>query len=168
MLQNIWKSREIRTNTKLRIFNSNVKSVLLYGSETWRTTKSSQKSIQTFLNNCYRKIFRIHWPETISNKDLLQRAKEEPITDQITRRKWGWIGHTLRKDKNSITRQALKWNPQGKRHQGRPRMTWRRTMHEEMAKYGATWGEMEKAAQTRVRWRSVVDGLCTAGCDGPK
>ena len=39
MLGNIWKSKEIRTETKLRIFNSNVKSVLLYGSETWRRTK---------------------------------------------------------------------------------------------------------------------------------
>jgi hypothetical protein len=29
-----------------------------------------------------------------------------------------WIGHTLRKPPNSITRQALKWNPQGKRSRG--------------------------------------------------
>ena len=34
MLKNIWSSKEIRTRTKLRIFNSNVKSVLLYGCET--------------------------------------------------------------------------------------------------------------------------------------
>lgn len=31
ILKNIWASREIITTTKLRIFNSNVKSVLLYG-----------------------------------------------------------------------------------------------------------------------------------------
>ena len=31
-LASIWRSREITTTTKLRIFNSNVKSVLLYGS----------------------------------------------------------------------------------------------------------------------------------------
>ena len=34
MLKNIWSSKKIRTRTKLRIFNSNVKSVLLYGCET--------------------------------------------------------------------------------------------------------------------------------------
>ena len=34
MFKNIWSSKEIRTRTKLRIFNSNVKSVLLYGCET--------------------------------------------------------------------------------------------------------------------------------------
>ena len=37
-LRNIWNAKAISTHTKLRIFNSNVKSVLLYGSETWRTT----------------------------------------------------------------------------------------------------------------------------------
>lgn len=37
-LKSIWRSKELTTATKVRIFNSNIKSVLLYGSETWRTT----------------------------------------------------------------------------------------------------------------------------------
>lgn len=39
MLRKIWSSKSISTNTKLRTFNTNVRQVLLYGSETWRTTK---------------------------------------------------------------------------------------------------------------------------------
>ena len=39
MLKNIWATGGISMRTKLRIFNSNVKSVLLYGRETWRATK---------------------------------------------------------------------------------------------------------------------------------
>lgn len=35
MLKNIWSSKNIRITTKLRILNSNVKSILLYGAETW-------------------------------------------------------------------------------------------------------------------------------------
>jgi len=38
MLKNVWASKKISTGTKLGIFSSNVKSVLLYGSETWRKT----------------------------------------------------------------------------------------------------------------------------------
>ena len=38
MLKNIWASGGISMRTKLRIFISNVKSILLYGCETWRTT----------------------------------------------------------------------------------------------------------------------------------
>ena len=46
---------------------------------------------------------------------LWERAGQEPVAKQILRRKWGWIGHTLRKPASSTTRQALTWNPQGKR-----------------------------------------------------
>ena len=42
-LKNIWVSVGISRRTKLRIFNSNVKSVLLYGCETWRTTQRCNK-----------------------------------------------------------------------------------------------------------------------------
>ena len=38
MLMPVWKEKCIRLQTKLRIFNTNVKSTLLYGSETWRST----------------------------------------------------------------------------------------------------------------------------------
>ena len=34
ILRPVWKSKTISRKTKLRIFNTNVKSVLLYGSET--------------------------------------------------------------------------------------------------------------------------------------
>ena len=49
-LGSIWRSREITTTTKLRIFNSNVKSVLLYGSETWRMTEKTVSKLQNFIN----------------------------------------------------------------------------------------------------------------------
>ena len=42
MLKNIWASGGISMRTKLCIFNSNVKSVLLYRCETWRTTQTMQ------------------------------------------------------------------------------------------------------------------------------
>ena len=60
MLENIWASKEISTRIKLRIFNSNVKSVLLYGSETWRKTKTMLRKIQTFINTCLRRIYKAH------------------------------------------------------------------------------------------------------------
>ena len=36
----------------------------------------------------------------------------------ILKRRCGWLGHTLRKPNTNITRQALTWNPQGKRKWG--------------------------------------------------
>jgi hypothetical protein len=41
------------------------------------------------------------------------------IGNQIKRRKWNWIGHTLPKEAGTID-----WNPQGYRRRGRPKRTW--------------------------------------------
>ena len=104
----VWNSREISTSTKVRLFNSNVKSVLLCGEETWRTTNSSTKKIQTFINHCLCRIPRIHWPETLSNENLWARAQQTAVKEDIRRKRWRWLGHTLRKPLSSISRQTLK------------------------------------------------------------
>ncbi|VDP79093.1 unnamed protein product [Schistosoma curassoni] len=76
-LRNIWNPKQLSTNIKVRIFNTNVKTVLL-------------------------------------------------------KKRWKWIGHTLRKAPNCVTRQALTWNPQGQRKRGRPKNTLRREMEIDM------------------------------------
>ena len=69
-LRSIWLSQELRRKTKMRIFESNVKSVLLYGCQTWKITKNITRKLQNFVNNCLRKIYKIYWPEKIRNEDL--------------------------------------------------------------------------------------------------
>ena len=57
ILKSIWKSRNYSLQTILQLFNSNVGSVLLNGSETWRTNKHTIAKVQTFINqSCLRKI----------------------------------------------------------------------------------------------------------------
>ena len=168
LLRNIWRSPQLLTKTKLQFFNSNVKAVLLYGSETWRTTKTTMRKVQTFINSCLRKILRIYWPETISNRELWQRTGQLAAEEEIKRRKWRWIGHSLRKPSTTITRQALTWNPQGKRRRGRPRNSWRRDLEADAREMGYTWSEIERLAQDRERWRAAVDGLCPQRANRPK
>ncbi|VDO62373.1 unnamed protein product [Schistosoma margrebowiei] len=69
-LKNIWNSKQLSTNIKVRIFNTNVIAVLLYGAETWRTTTTTINKVQLFLYSCLRMILNIHWPDTISNSLL--------------------------------------------------------------------------------------------------
>ena len=97
-----------------------------------------------------------------------ERAGQEPVAKQILWGKWGWIGHTLRKPASSTTRQALTWNPQGKRKRGRPRNSWRRDTETDLKQQGTNWSGMTRGAQNRVQWRDVVDGLCSTGSDGHK
>ena len=116
MLRKIWNAKEIKTCTKLRIFRSNVKSVLLYGAETWHLTKQKSSKIQSFINQCLRQILKIKWYDFITTEEVLERAGEEKIENVIKKRRWRWIGHTLRKPVGCIARRSLQWNPQGQRN----------------------------------------------------
>jgi hypothetical protein len=49
----------------------------------------------------------------------------------MKKRKWSWIGHTLCKPSGITEKDALDWNPQGKRRRGRLKKTWKRTVKEE-------------------------------------
>ena len=72
-----------------------------------------------------------------------------------------WIGHTLRKQPETITRQAITWNTPGKTRRGRPRNTWQRDTEKETKEMGYTRREMERMATDRKWWHSLVDGLCS-------
>ncbi|VDO58263.1 unnamed protein product [Schistosoma margrebowiei] len=160
-LKNIWNSKQLSTNTKVRIFNTNVKTVLLYGAETWRTTKAIIQKIQVFINSCLRKILQIRWPDNISNNLLWEKTNQIPREEGIKKKHWKWIEHTLRKAANCVTRQALTWNPQGQRKRGRSKNTLRREMEIDMRRMNKNWIELERKAQDRVGWRMMVGGPCS-------
>ena len=79
MIKNVWILRAISPNAKLRIFNSNVKTVLLYGAEIWRGTKLALRKIETFINQCLRRILGIRCHDKVRNEDLWKRADQEPM-----------------------------------------------------------------------------------------
>ena len=104
MLRPIWRSTALTTKTKLRVFGSNVKSVLLYGFETWRLTKGLKQKLQVFINKSLRNILRIQWPRRIRNEVLWRHAWQRPVEDEIRQRAWGSIGQTLRRPDRYIAK----------------------------------------------------------------
>jgi hypothetical protein len=90
---------------------------------------------------------------------LWETTGEKPIELQIKKRKWKWIGHTIRKDENAVERTALDWNPQGRRKSGRPKKAWRRSVMEKAQREGRTWREVKGLAADRSRWKSFVEAL---------
>ena len=71
-LRRVWLSESLREDTKIRIFNACVISVLLCGCETWLVTKEIQRKIQTFVNRYLRYILRIWWPKIIFQQRLME------------------------------------------------------------------------------------------------
>ena len=146
--------------TTLRtIFNSNVKSVLLYGCETWKLTKTIIHQLQVLVNRCIRRILKIFWLVQISNQELWARAQQKPIELEVRQRKWGWLGHTLCRLPGDIAKAASEWNHQWTRSRGRPRTTWCRTIFEEIRHQDKTWNEVKVLANNHVRCRNFVRAL---------
>jgi len=109
-LNTVWRSTAYSNNTKIRIFSTNVKSVLFYVCETWKLTKTIIHHLQVLVNRYIRRIMKIFWPVQISNQELWARAKQKTVELEIRQRKRGWLGHTLRRPPGDIAKAALEWN----------------------------------------------------------
>ena len=102
----------------------------------------------------------IKWQEHISNEELLVKTKMDKLSTTM-RRRWKFIGHTLRGEPESICNTALTWAPEGKRKRGRPKTTWRRTVEKERTLAGwRSWAEARTVAANRSEWRRSVEALC--------
>ena len=114
MLRKIWKSRSLKERTKLKIFNTTVKSVLLYGTETWKPSKTIMHKLAVFHQRCLRRISRIFWLQKITNDNLLKRTKQRPMAGELKMRRWKWMGHVARRE-NSILKESMRWTPPGEK-----------------------------------------------------
>ena len=83
----LWKSNNYSSETKLRLYQNNVLSVLQYGSECWRMTERDSSRLATFHTTYLRRIMRVFWPNKISNSRLLQVTKQESLGTILKQRR---------------------------------------------------------------------------------
>ena len=151
-LKSIWKSSSIRLKTKVRIFKSNVLSVLLCGVESWKVTKSVCQKLDVFQNKCLRRILGIYWPNKISNCELRKKTCVRPVSLEVKQRRLRWSGHICRIPFIAIPRVAMRWTPDGKRKRGRPKETWRRSVEREMKEKAWSSREVVKLAKDKQQF----------------
>lgn len=109
-LKQIWRSKTISQKTTIHIFNTNVKSVLVYGGETWREMKAMTNKLQTFVNKCQWTIFGIHWPETVKNEELEKKwTGETRVADKME--KMGLARINLQKTPNLCCETVVEMEP---------------------------------------------------------
>lgn len=124
-LNRIWHNRNIRVNTKVRIYRAAVLTVLLYGCEAWTTTQAQDRRLEAFHQRCLRKILHIRWDQHVTNAAVLERASSLPLSSFIGGSRLRWFGHVTRMSQDRIPKQLITWVPvHGKRSRGRPRKTW--------------------------------------------
>jgi hypothetical protein len=103
----------------------------------------------------------INWTDKITKEELWRITKQKPIEIQIKRRKWNWIGHTLRKEAGAIEKTAMEWNPQVYRRRGRRKRTWRRTIEDDIRNKGRSCNKVKNIAGDCNAWKLFMEALCS-------
>ncbi|VDP19122.1 unnamed protein product [Schistosoma margrebowiei] len=110
------------------------------GQKLGELRKPSFRRYKYLLTAVYAKYFG-SVGQTISASTYYGREQTRSHTAEegIKKRRWKWIRHTLLKSSNCITRQALTWNPEGKRKRGRSKNTLHREIESDMKRMNNNW-----------------------------
>ena len=73
-LKRIGGSKQYNKRIKIRLFNTLVKPVLLYGSETWKTNVLDNRKLDSFQYQCLKRNLGIFWPYIVSIDQLNERT----------------------------------------------------------------------------------------------
>jgi hypothetical protein len=104
----LFSRADISIDTKMRVYLASVRTVLLYGNESW----SSTSDFVSRLNSCEMGFMRRMLGATqipyMSNDAVRLRCHvKESLSTIIKRRRLTWLGHTLRMNPERIPRQIL-------------------------------------------------------------
>ena len=79
----IFRSRNLSTATKVRVFQSLVMSVLLYGLETWPMSQQNIRKLKRFQMRCLRDILGFIPLDRKRDEDILKLSGQIPIEDEL-------------------------------------------------------------------------------------
>jgi len=113
------KKRALFTSTldlelRKKLVNCYIRSIALYGAETWTFRAVDQKQLESFEMWCWRGMEKISWTDHVRNEEVLLKVKEYRNTlHEIRKRNANWVGHILRR--NCILQRVIEGKIKGDR-----------------------------------------------------
>ena len=96
-MQRIWlRGLPISIETKVRLYNSCVKSRLSYNAGATAYTQIQLDQLDSFHRNHLRRMLGVFYPEHIGNREVYERTNTEPLSLNIAELRWTAFGHNLR------------------------------------------------------------------------
>ena len=137
------------------VYEACIRSVLLYGSETWPVTKR----LEDLLLRSDRRMIRLMCGVTlrmrVPSEDLLLNAGLVDIRQVIKRNRLRMYGHVARRDEDEPLGKIINLEAPGRRPPGRPKKSWNKNVDEDLTEIGATREE----ALDRDTWRAITSRL---------
>ena len=159
-LSNIFNSKKLGKDIKLRIFNALIKSIFLYNCELWGTTKKLDDKIDKFQRRLLRNVLKIKWTygNWISNEELYRQTKQTTWSSIVAHRRLRFFGHVSRLPEDApaklALREALRYT---KKPRGRPVTTLLGTLKSQLKDHNINnFAEAIDLAQNRNDWRRII------------
>ena len=94
----VWLSgSKISISRKIRIYEAQVVSILLYNCNSWAAPQKSLEELDVVHRRHLRRILNIRWPTgVISNATLYARCNVTPLSTRVNWFRWRLLGHILR------------------------------------------------------------------------
>ena len=118
----ILTSKQLTFKIRGKVYNTCVRSVLLYGSETWAPNASDLQRLRRNDRAMIRWICNVKADDEISSSTLLQKLGIDDVTVALRSRRLRWFGHVKRADSSIHT--VMDMDVEGPKNQGRPKKTW--------------------------------------------
>lgn len=167
-LGKIWSDRRLSVNTKLRLYNSLVLSILMYGAETWSLTTTQERHLDAFDTRCLRRILGVKWYDFVSNTVLRQTTNQPPVSQLVRAARLRLFGHLARSSPPLepagllLETTPANWS----RPRGRPRLKWKDVLIADLRGLGFNLTTAWAAAQDRPRWRAICRGATLLRASG--
>ncbi|KAI5637686.1 hypothetical protein NE865_08080 [Phthorimaea operculella] len=158
-LHKVLTSKLISRRTKVRIYKTVIRPILMYGCETWTLTLKEEEKLLVAERKILRKILG-----PVKNEDGIWRIRKNKEIEDIVREpniigeskaaRLRWLGHVERMEEDRAVKKAYLGRPMGKRPVGRPRYRWTDEVIKDL--HALQKPDWKQTAQNREEWRAVV------------
>ena len=145
-------SRVLSLRTKGRVFDAYVRSIVLYGGETWAVKANDLNRLERNDMMMVRWMCKVSLKDRKTSQDLRERCGLESIGDSLQKRRLSWFGHVERMDNNNCVKRSRQFVVPGNRGRGRPQMTWDQVVSKDLFQRGI----QPDLAQDRLRWKGAI------------
>jgi len=153
----VFQDRDIRIDTKLKVYRAIVITTLLYGSETWTTYRRHIAALEKFHQRCLRRMMNIKWQDKKTNISVLEQAATSSVESIIVKNQLRWVGHVTRMEDCRLPKQMLYSElSEGKRDAGGPKKRFRDCLKKNIKQCCISEKDWERLAQDRVYWRRAI------------
>jgi hypothetical protein len=166
---NVFKTTSVTRTAKRAVYEGEILSILLYGSESWLLTETVLQRLRCFHARCVRamcRVTRTHtWEARISTWELTQELGLESIDVYVKRRLLRFVGHIARMPFDRTPRRMLSSWVAAPRPSGGQLMTYGRSVFKALDAFGIDHSSWSTLAQDRAAWRGAIHGELLA--EGP-